>query len=271
MDLQTDRPIGVFDSGVGGLTVVDRLIRYLPGEDIIYFGDLANLPYGSKSREQIIKLSLAATGFLVKFKIKLLVVACNSSSSVALATLKARFRLPIVGVIEPGATEAVRVTVTRQVGVIGTQATIASKTYQNVIQRLDPEVKVSARSCPLFVPLIEEGMDKNKKITLAIIENYLKPLKNRQIDTLILGCTHYPMLKKEIIAVMGNGINLIDSGAQTAIKTKTLLEQRKILTSKNTAGKIKFYVSDLPGQFRKTGRRFLGQDIGRVLKVRLNV
>ncbi|MEA3328728.1 MAG: glutamate racemase [Candidatus Omnitrophota bacterium] len=269
MDLASNRPIGVFDSGVGGLTVVRQLIKHLPAEDIIYFGDLANLPYGSKSRERIIRLSVAAAKFLTGFKIKLLVTACNSSSSVALATLKRRFQLPIIGVIEPGVAEALKTTVNRQVGVIGTQATIASKAYQIMLRRIDPGVKVLARSCPLFVPIVENKTDE--KISLDIVRNCLKPLKNRQIDTLILGCTHYPVLKKAITRIMGDDVNLIDSGAPVALKAKVLLSETKLLAPQDRAGKIKFYVSDLAGQFRRIGRRFFGRDIPRALKVRLDV
>ncbi|MEA3560713.1 MAG: glutamate racemase [Candidatus Omnitrophota bacterium] len=268
-DFQTNRPIGIFDSGVGGLTVVRQVIKYLPGENIVYFGDLANLPYGSKSEEQIIRLSVAATKFLMRFNIKILVVGCNSSSAVALATLRRRFQLPIIGVIEPGVVEALKVTVNGHIGVIGTRATIISKAYQNMIHRLNPKIRVSVRSCPLFVPLVEEGMDK--KITLDIVKNYLKPLRNKRIDALILGCTHYPMLKKEIARVIGNGITLIDSGNEVAVKIKNLLVQKEMLAPAGDFGKVKFYVSDLPRQFKKIGRRFLNQDIPRLLKVKLDV
>ncbi len=264
-----NKPIGVFDSGLGGLTVVRQINRCLPAEDIVYFGDLANLPYGTKSSEQIGRLSVRAAEFLNSFKIKLLVAACNSSSATSLALLKRRFRLPIIGVIDRVAEEAVKTTRNRKIGIIGTNATIESKAYQKKIKKLDPRVKILAKSCPLLVPLVEEGW-LNGRITRAVIEKYLENFKNKNIDTLILGCTHYPLLKRTISRVIGKETILLDSAYLTACRVKEILAKKDMLAQDNHS-KIKFYVSDLPNRFRIIGRRFLGRRIGQVSRVKLNV
>ena len=269
LNRRLNKPIGVFDSGLGGLTVVRQINRYLPEEDIVYFGDLANLPYGTKSREQIARLSVRAAEFLNSFKIKLLVSACNSSSATSLAVLKRRFRLPIVGVIEPVAREAVKITQNKRIGIIGTNATIESRAYQKKIKRLDPAVKILAKSCPLLVPLVEEGW-LNGKIVQAVIEEYLEDFKDKNIDTLILGCTHYPLLKNTISRVMGKKTTLLDSAYLTACKVKEILAKKEMLVQSNHS-KIKFYVSDLPDRFKVIGRKFLGRKIRQVSRVRLDV
>ncbi|MBI2495672.1 MAG: glutamate racemase, partial [Candidatus Omnitrophica bacterium] len=208
------QPIGVFDSGIGGLTVVKALIEELPVESIVYFGDTARVPYGTKSKHTIVKFSLENVEFLLRFGVKCIVIACNTSSSWALPTLRKYFKVPIIGVIRPGALAAVRETRNKRIGVIGTNATIQSRAYETAIQRIDPAVKVFSGSCPLFVPLVEEGW-LNGAISRQVARRYLEPLARQRIDTLILGCTHYPLLASTIQQVLGSGVSLVDSAKQT--------------------------------------------------------
>ena len=210
------KSIGVFDSGVGGLTVVKELIRQLPFEDIIYFGDTARVPYGIKSKETIIRFSIENILFLLKQDVKLICVACNTVSSVALPIIRNHFRVPIVGVLTPGVREAVYATQNRRIGVIGTNSTIKSRAYENEIKQLNPLVKVTALTCPLFVPFVEEGW-LSGKVVLEVARTYLKPLKSAGVDTVILGCTHYPLLKSVIKEVLGEKVELIDSARQVGM------------------------------------------------------
>ena len=207
------KAIGVFDSGVGGLTVARELFHQLPNEDIVYFGDTARVPYGIKSKETVIKFSIENILFLLKHNVKLICVACNTVSSFALPVIKHHFRVPIVGVISPGVREAVYATQNKRIGVIGTRGTVNSRAYEIEIKQLDPSVKVTAVSCPLFVPFAEEGFLEGD-VVLEVARNYLKPLKSAGVDTVILGCTHYPLLKPVIKKAMGNGVCLIDSAKQ---------------------------------------------------------
>lgn len=268
-EVDSNRPIGVFDSGVGGLTVAREIWGYLPYEDIVYFGDTAHLPYGTKSRLQIIRFSSDALKFLANLKIKLLVVACNSSSAVALPTLKRRLYLPILGVIEPGVRDAVCATSNKRIGIIGTRATIESGVYQRKIKRLDPDVNVIAKACPLFVPIVEEGRTDDEA-TLLVAREYLEPLKGEGVDTLVLGCTHYPLLKAIIARVMGGGVKLIDSAHSVAAQVKEVLGRRGMLASRAKAS-MKFYVSDWPENFKALGKGFLGEELRQVKEVRLDV
>jgi len=259
------RPIGVFDSGVGGLTVVKELIRQLPAEDIVYFGDTARVPYGIKSKETVIRFSVENTLFLLKYNVKLVCVACNTVSSCALPKIKHSFRVPIVGVINPGAREAVYATKNKRVGVIGTKGTIKSRAYEHEIRKLDPKVKVAAVACPLFVPFVEEGW-LNQDVVLTVARHYLKPLKDAKVDTIILGCTHYPLLKEVIKEVMGEGINLIDSAKQVAIEVKKILSEEGLLNTRGR-GRADFFVSDNPQWFEELAGRFLGKPVKSVRKV----
>ena len=250
------RPIGVFDSGVGGLTVVKELIRQLPGEDILYFGDTARVPYGIKSRETVIRFSIENTLFLLKENVKLICVACNTASSFALPVIQGHFKVPIVGVIAPGAKEAVYATQSKRIGVIGTRGTIKSKTYEDHIRQLDPQIKVTALACPLFVPFVEEGM-LDGDVVLAVAKKYLAPLKANRVDTVILGCTHYPLLKPIIRKVLGKNVTLIDSAKQVAMEIKKILVEDGNLDGEGK-GKHKYYVSDNPEWFSGIAARFLG-------------
>ncbi len=259
------RPIGVFDSGVGGLTVARELIRQLPAEDIVYFGDTARVPYGIKSKETIVRFSIENILFLLKQDVKLICVACNTVSSMALPVIKNHFKVPIVGVLSPGVREAVYATQNKRVGVIGTKGTIKSRAYENEITQLDPKVKVTAVACPLFVPFVEEGW-LSGDVVMEVARNYLKPLKDAKVDTVILGCTHYPLLKPVIREVLGKNVNLIDSAKQVAIEVKEILAAENAL-NKGRKGKHRFYVSDNPEWFSSLAERFLGVSLRDVKKV----
>ena len=261
------KPIGVFDSGIGGLTVVKELTQALPDEDILYLGDTARVPYGTKSESTVIRFTLENILFLLRQEVKLIVVACNTSSSIALGVAKKHFKIPIIGVITPGAKEAVYATKNKCVGVIGTPATIRSKAYEIEIKRLDPAIKVIGYATPLFVPLVEEGW-MNEEATNAVAKKYLMPLKKANIDTLVLGCTHYPLLKSVIKKIMGKRITLIDSAKQVACEVKEILTQEGMLNAKRNPASVKrvFYVTDAPLNFANLARRFLAQPIKKVRK-----
>lgn len=258
--LLRNNPIGVFDSGLGGLTVVKELMRQLPSEDIVYYGDTARVPYGTKSKESIIRFSIENTRVLLKEKVKMVVVACNSSSSYALAALKKNFSVPIVGVICPGARKAVEVTQNKRVGVIATSATIKSREYEKTIRRLDSSVKAFSRACPLFVPLVEEGW-MNKAVALSIAREYLDFLKMKKIDALILGCTHYPLLKKTVQKVMGKKVVLVDSAREVAKEVQVVLAGNNLARPSRKKAKHKFLISDRPQEFQRIAREFLGHEI----------
>lgn len=257
-------PIGIFDSGVGGLTVAKELIRQLPAEDIVYFGDTARVPYGIKSCETVIRFSIENILFLLKQNVKLICVACNTVSSVALPVIKNHFRVPIVGVLTPAVREAVYATQNKRIGVIGTPSTIKSHSYEDLIKELDPEIKVFSAATPLFVPLVEEGWI-NTPVTKDVAKKYLKPLIEKNVDTLILGCTHYPLLKSVLQEVLGRKVALMDSAKQVGIEVKKTLASENLLSS-TKKGKARFYVSDNPEWFTNLAERFLGypvQDVSR--------
>jgi len=263
------KPIGVFDSGVGGLTVVKELIGQLPSEDIIYFGDIARVPYGIKSKETVIRFSIENILFLLKQDVKLICVACNTVSSLALPVIKNHFKVPIVGVLSPGVREAVYATKNKRIGVIGTRGTIKSKAYELEIKQLAPDVSITAVSCPLFVPFVEEGW-LGGKVVEEVARTYLKPLKDAKVDTLILGCTHYPLLKPLIKKIMGERVILIDSAKQVAVEVKEILAAENILNN-NRKAKNKFYVSDNPEWFSSLAKSFLGETVKNVSKVSISV
>jgi len=259
-------PIGVFDSGVGGLTVVRELIRALPYENIVYFGDTARVPYGTKSRQSVVKFSCEIVDFLLKKNVKLILVACNTASAVALDSLRKKTRIPVVGVIGSGAAAAVAASRNGRIGVIGTTATVKSGAYKEAIGRRSGKASVVQRACPLFVPLVEEGW-LGKKITEDIAFEYLKPLKKTGCDTVILGCTHYPLIKNVIAKQLGGGITLVDSATEVAKKVEAILSEKGLLKKDGRHGEKHFYVSDAPEKFRKLGKIFLGKEIAGVAKV----
>lgn len=254
------RPIGVFDSGVGGLTVVGQMQNILPNEDVVYFGDTARVPYGTKSRETVTRFSVENVELLMEYDVKMVVVACNTASSLSLDFLKRCFRVPIVGVIEPGARAAVSATRNRRIGVIGTRATISSGAYEKAVRKIGTGYKVFVQSCPLFVPLVEEGWT-DKKVAHDISSIYLKSLKTEGIDTLVLGCTHYPLLKNAIKKALGGGVFLVDSAREVAKETKDILDVGGLLNGSAKKGKYKFFVSDEPSRFINMGERFLRRKI----------
>ena len=263
------RPIGVFDSGIGGLTVAAEIMRQLPAERIVYFGDTARLPYGPKSPETVTQFAIQNTEFLLRQGVKMVVVACNTASSVALGALTERNDVPVVGVIQPGALAAVSTTRVGRIGVIGTEGTIASHAYEREIHRLDREVTVVERSCPLFVPLAEEGWT-DREVTLVIAHEYLTPLRDAGVDTVVLGCTHYPILKTTIARVFGPGVALFDSAEETAREVGERLASLGIARcGGGPEPEHAFFVSDVPHRFTDQAERFLRARLPRVSVVTL--
>ncbi len=267
-EVNKSNPIGIFDSGIGGMTVVKRIISALPGENVIYFGDTARVPYGSKSNSTVIEYSLQNARFLIEKNIKLLVVACNTASSVALDELRAHFNIPVIGMIEPGAQLALKTTKKKKVGVIGTYATTSNQAYSEELLKLDNEIFVIEKPCPLFVPLAEEGWTDHKA-TKIIAEEYLNEFKELDIDTVILGCTHYPILADVIQEVLGNKISLIDSGTASSMIVEEYLKQNGLLNDSDQPGIHEYFVSDMPSRFKDVAERFLGKEIDKIEKVDL--
>ncbi|MCK5306018.1 MAG: glutamate racemase [Candidatus Omnitrophica bacterium] len=264
--MENNQAIGIFDSGLGGLTVIRELLKALPNENIVYFGDTARVPYGNKSKKTISRFSIENADFLIKHKVKIIVVACNTSCSLSLNLLKKKYKVPVVGVIEPAVRKAVERSRGLRVGVIGTRGTIKSNVYNQALKRINKRIKIFSKSCPLFVPLIEEDWI-NDDITLNIGRRYLSELKKREIDTLILACTHYPLLMKAIRKIMGREVELINSAEEVAGHVKELLELSGGLRGAKQKGRCLFYVSDEPAQFVKVGGKFLGRKISCVRKV----
>jgi glutamate racemase len=250
-------PIGVFDSGLGGLTVVKELRRLLPAEKVIYVGDTARVPYGTKSPDTIRRYAMQIAFFLLQKKVKTLVVACNSASATALETLK-DLPIPVMGVIDPGSRAAVLATSSLKIGVIGTKATVASRAYPKAIRAYAPKARIYEQACPLLVPLVEEGWTENP-VTQTVVDAYLKPMRQAGVDTLVLGCTHYPLLKKAIRKTMGAQVKLIDSGEETAKGVRALLEKNNLLNPSKKIAKPIYYVTDNPESFSRLGGRFLGK------------
>jgi glutamate racemase len=260
------RPIGVFDSGIGGLTVVRALTQLLPHENIVYFGDTARVPYGPKSPQVVREYAEQDADVLLKHDVKMIVIACNTVSAVALDVVQKRTKVPVLGVIAPGAQAAVSATKKKRVGVIGTVGTIASNAYVNAIRQLDNGVRVFGKACPLFVPLAEEGWIDHRATEL-IAKEYLFPLTLEKIDTLVLGCTHYPILRETIDKVLHRSVTLIDSGEATAHSVKELLVRERMLNSSTLRPNHQFFVSDIPAKFSEVGERFLGRKLGRVQRI----
>ncbi len=260
------RSIGIFDSGVGGLTVFKEIASLLPGENLIYLGDTARVPYGTKSVETVCRYALEAAEFLVDQGVKLLVVACNTASAVALPQLRERFQLPVIGVIEPGAKRAAK-SLNRRIGVIGTEGTINSNRYPEAIHALLPDAKIFSAPCPLFVPLAEEGWAEHEVAKLAAKE-YLQPLLTAQIDTLVLGCTHYPLLRNTLQTILGDTVDMVDSAEETAKAVQNLFQQQG-LANPECGGQRTFFVTDVPTRFERVGRAFLRNNLGRVEQVQI--
>jgi len=258
-----DRPIGVFDSGIGGLTVVSALRRLLPNEPIFYLGDTARVPYGGKSAATVERYSLEITAMLLAENCKTIVVACNTASALALPRLESTIPVPITGVIWPGARAAVAATRNGHIGVIGTRATIKSGPYERAIRALDPALRVSARACPLFVPLIEEGWLESE-ITDRVIRQYLTPLVEAGVDTVVLGCTHYPLLREAIARFLGDTVTLVDSAQNCAATVRQLLEKKNLRAGAEAAGQLSVALTDSPDAFLEVAKQALGLEIGTV-------
>ncbi len=263
-----EKPIGFFDSGIGGLTVLKEVFSLLPEENTLYLGDTARVPYGIRSAETVIRYSFENTDFLVSKGIKLLVVACNTASAVSLEEIKKRLHLPVIGVIEPGSRAAVRATRNRKIGVIGTEATINSSAYSRTIREMDNSIEVFGLPCPLFVPLVEEGFTDDE-VAEMVAGRYLKDLIEMGIDTLVLGCTHYPLLKGVISRVMGEGIVLIDSAKETALGIRDTLMRDGMLSKAGREPSRMFFVTDSPERFVRVGERFLGNKIEHIQKINI--
>ena len=261
-----DRAIGVFDSGVGGLTVVREIARRLPGEDVVYFGDTARVPYGTKSPDTVLRFAREDLEFLRTRGVKMIVVACNTVSAVAFPALECGETLPVIGVLEPGARAAAAATATGRIAVIGTMATIRSQAYEAALRALRPGLEIVSLPCPLFVSLAEEGWIDGE-IAEAVARRYLEPLLGSGVDALVLGCTHYPLLKDVIARVMGDGVVLVDSAEETAADVARVLADRGLRTGRGDGGRISVCLSDVPYRCREICERFLGRPIERVEQV----
>jgi glutamate racemase len=262
-DLADNRPLGVFDSGVGGLTVLDAICRRLPGERTIYFGDTARLPYGTKSRETVTRFSREIVEFLKTKNPKMIVVACNTASAYSLPVIRDMVDIPVLGVVEPGAEAALRATRNNRIGVIGTRATIQSGAYLKAIQSRKPDAKVFSKACPLFVPLIEEGWIDND-VTLETARQYLEHLVACEVDALILGCTHYPLLKGVLEKVVGPDVALVDSAEETAREVERVLSGKDMLSPSLTGPRCELFVSDMHLNLRLQVEKFVGFEVPRI-------
>jgi glutamate racemase len=255
-----DAAIGVFDSGIGGLTVANEIIRQLPSESVVYFGDTARVPYGPKSPDTVRRYSQEIADFLQSQGVKSIVIACNTATAHALTMLREKLPIPVIGVVEPGARAAIKATKTNRIGVIGTVGTIKSGAYERAIRALNPDAIITARPAPLLVPLIEEGWNDHPASRL-VVEEYLEPFRAADIDTLVLGCTHYPLLKPLLAEVLGGGVQLIDSAAETASETARTLQDKGLATTDGHEPSHRFIASDDPLMFLQLGQRFLGGTI----------
>lgn len=261
-----NRPIGVFDSGIGGLTVLNEIIEQLPGEDIVYFGDTARIPYGTRSKETVVRYFLQSARFLKTKDIKAIVIACNTATALALEEAREEFDIPFIGVVEPGAEAAIRVSRNDSIGVIGTTGTINSQAYQEKMRRMNPSAEIIGQACPLFVQIVEEGWE-NSDVAYISAQKYLLELKEHQIDTLILGCTHYPALRYTISKFMGEDVKLVNPAYETAKAVKALLKENNQLSDRLDGGRKEFYVSDDPEKFKRIGGNLLGREISNVSMV----
>ncbi len=259
-------PIGVFDSGLGGLTAVRELLNVLPNENIVYFGDTGRVPYGTRSQSTIKRYAWQDAKFLLKHKVKMVIAACGTVSSVAV-NLKHDLPVPYTGVVSPTCFAAAKATRNKKIGVIGTTATINSHSYRDLIHSFDPEVEVTEQDCPLFVPLVENGfISKDDPITRLVIERYLDKVVKSGVDTIILGCTHYPIIAEAIRSVIGDGITLIDSGKETAIYAAKILKENNLLNDSAEKGTCEFFVSDTPDGFESVAGVFLGDNMSHTVE-----
>ncbi len=254
-----NRPIGVFDSGLGGLSCIREIMRIMPGEDVIYFGDTGRVPYGSRSQETLMKYVKQDIRFLTGFDIKMIIIACGTASSAALPWIGDELDIPITGVVQPASKKAVEATKTGRIGVIGTAATVKYGKYVEDIKKINPAAEIFQKACPMFVPLVENGY-ADSEVTDIIAREYLQEIKEKNVDTLIMGCTHYPLLKEKIQKIMGSNVSLIDSGGAAADSAYDWLKQNDMLSDRKN-GNYKYYVSDSTEDFAKLGSMFLDRYI----------
>lgn len=270
MNLNREAPIGVFDSGVGGLTVAREIMRNLPSERIVYFGDTARVPYGNKSKEIVLKYSRQIVRFLMTQDVKAIVVACNTASALALETIRNEIDIPIIGVVKPGAKVAAETTRNKKIGLIGTRGTVNSKIYREIIQSKDPEIEVIGQACPLFVPLVEEGWLKDP-VTIEVARRYLKPLLEQDIDTLILGCTHYPLLRSLLRELAGDKVSLVNPAYETAKALERLLSENDLLNERKIEEEFPyhFFVSDAEERFQEFANSILPYDVQKTKQINI--
>ncbi len=262
--------IGVFDSGLGGLSAVKEMLKAMPNENIVYFGDTGRVPYGNRSKDTIRRYAIQDANFLLTHNVKMVIAACGTVSSVA-PDLEDVLKVPYTGVVLPTCYTALKVTKNGKIGVIGTSATINSHSYKARIEQKNPDIEVFEQDCPLFVPLVENGfIDRNDMVVKLIVERYMKGLKDAGVDTVILGCTHYPILKDAIADFMGESVTLIDSGKETALYTKKVLEEKGLVNTDNSEKSAQFFVSDTPDNFEKIASLFLSKDMNNCAK-RINI
>lgn len=270
--MNNDAPIGVFDSGIGGLTVAREIMRQIPNERIVYFGDTMRLPYGSKSKDNIILCSRQIISFLQSQGVKAVVIACNTASALALEEMKSEFDMPIIGVVKPGAKMAAETTVNGRIGLVATESTIKSGVYEDYIKGYRPDVTVYGKACPLLVPLVEEGMIHDT-ITYEMVHRYVADLMDENIDTLIMGCTHYPLLRSTFRQILGESVHLVNPAYETACELKRLLSQENIANIKEVdepSIMYRFYVSDAAEKFKTIAKSILPFDIGMIQKINVD-
>lgn len=272
--MSDNRPIGIFDSGLGGLTVLKAVQKLLPNESLVYFGDSGRTPYGTKSPETVLKYTFQDINFLLEHDVKMIVIACNTASACSLDAVLKQYTLPIVEVVGPGSRAAVRTSNTGRIGVIGTPATIASGVYERAIQaaaaRLTPDQPATyfGKACPLFVPLVEEGW-WDREVTALTVREYMKPLQEAGVDTVVLGCTHYPLLQSAIQKEMGEGVTLVNSALEVAREVQAVLTERDIATGTDSTGSVSFFTSDSVEKFSELGSVFLGHPLDNVTKINI--
>ncbi|MEZ7891607.1 MAG: glutamate racemase [Candidatus Wallbacteria bacterium] len=266
---ENQKPIGIFDSGLGGLTVLSAIRKNLPQENIIYFGDTARVPYGTKSPAIVERYTMEIVNFLMSCDVKMIVIACNTSTAIAYKKVCHKIKIPVIGVIEPASMVAASITRNKRIGVIGTSITVQSGAYLEKIKQFDNKIEVFQKACPLFVPIVEEGRFIESEILKDIASEYLSDFDDKNIDTLILGCTHYPLIRNIISGVMGENVNIIDSAIQTSLYVKNVLEANELLNKNKKMGTEKFYLTDASCNFVTTGERFLNRPIKNVKTVKV--
>ena len=255
-----NQPIGVLDSGLGGLTVVKEIFRQLPNESLVYFGDTARCPYGSRPAEEVKEFTLQIVDFLLEFKVKMVVIACNTATASALETIKEKLNIPVIGVIHPGSLTAIKKTKTGKIGVIGTEGTIKSGAYEKDLKKINPYISITSLACPTLVPLVEDG-NQPEEIVRKVVKEALNPILDKEMDSLILGCTHYPLIHNYIQEVVGENVTLLSSAEETAREVSSILHYHNLFAKSLTKPKHLFFTTGETEHFREIGEKWLGQKI----------